>query len=296
MSVLSLLKFITRHPLNRGRKLSALRHFVQWQIASRLIDGDIVYPWVNDSKFLVRSGETGLTGSVYAGLQEFADMAFLLHALRKEDLFVDVGANVGSYSILACAAIGASGVALEPVPSTYRRLVENLRINQLENRVRSLNIGAGDTAGRLQFSSDMDVCNRVLAPGESRVGDIEVPVETLDAVLAGQVPWLMKIDVEGYETAVLQGAQATLQHPALNAVIMEINGSGRIYGFDEGNIAGMMAGFGFSKCTYCPVGRQLSAHAPGDALADNTLFIRDVTAAQDRVKTAPPVSVHGQWL
>ena len=71
----------------------------------------------------MRHGETGLTGNLYAGLHEFADMAFVMHALRPTDLFVDIGANAGSYTILACAVAKARGCAFEPLPSTYRRLV-----------------------------------------------------------------------------------------------------------------------------------------------------------------------------
>ena len=59
-------------------------------------------------------------------------MGFLLHVLRSEDLFVDVGANVGSYTILACSVVGARGISFEPVPSTYKRLVENMRLNHLD--------------------------------------------------------------------------------------------------------------------------------------------------------------------
>ena len=101
MSALSSLGFVTRHPLNAGRTLQALWRVLRWQLASRLAAGDVVYPWVNTSKFLVRAGETGLTGNIYGGLMEYADMAFLLHMLRPGELFVDVGANVGSFSILA---------------------------------------------------------------------------------------------------------------------------------------------------------------------------------------------------
>lgn len=107
MSLLTIIKFITHHPLNRGHKLRAIIRFVKWQIGSRLVNGSIVYDWVNGAKFLVKTGETGLTGNIYTGLHEFQDMGFLLHFLRPEDLFVDIGANVGSYTILACAAVGA---------------------------------------------------------------------------------------------------------------------------------------------------------------------------------------------
>ena len=63
------------------------------------------------------AGMTGATGNVYCGLHEFEDMALVLHALRPRDLFVDVGANVGSYTVLggqpARVAL-ASNPSLEP--------------------------------------------------------------------------------------------------------------------------------------------------------------------------------------
>ena len=124
MSIFNTIKFITDHPLNRDRKLSSIIRFAKWQIGSRLVQGAIIFDWINGSKFLVKTGETGLTGNIYTGLHEFIDMGFLLHFLRDEDLFIDVGANVGSYSILACYAVGARGIAFEPVPSTYNGLLK----------------------------------------------------------------------------------------------------------------------------------------------------------------------------
>ena len=85
---------MVNHPLNNSNKIAAIIRFMKWQVGSRLVPGEVIYKWVNDSKIVARSGETGVTGNVYCGLHEFADMAFLLHVLRKDDLFVDIGANV----------------------------------------------------------------------------------------------------------------------------------------------------------------------------------------------------------
>ena len=241
MSLLNTLKFITNHPLNRERKLRSLIRFAKWQVGSRLVPGAIVYDWINGSKFLVRTGETGLTGNIYTGLHEFPDMAFLLHFLRGEDLFLDVGANVGSYTILACSAIGAKGVAFEPVPSTYNRLIENMRLNHLDKKVKCINKGVGDQQGSIAFTSDNDTMNHALAFGEHSENTVTVEVTSLDAALCGESPALIKIDVEGFETPVLEGAHETLQKQTLHSVIMELNGSGSRYGFDESRILELIA-------------------------------------------------------
>jgi FkbM family methyltransferase len=160
----------------------------------------IVYDWVNRSKFFVKTGETGLTGNIYTGLHELPEMGFLLHFLRDTDFFVDVGANVGSYTILACSAIGARGCAIEPVASTYRRLVENIRLNHMEERVQCFNIGVGNKSGSVRFTGGLDTVNHVVALNEYSENTINVEISTLDIILKYINPSLIKIDVEGYET------------------------------------------------------------------------------------------------
>ena len=296
MSILNIVKFLTTHPLNRGKKLKSIIRFVKWQIASRLAPGAIVFNWINGSKFFAHTGETGLTGNIYTGLHEFEDMAFLLHLLRKDDLFIDVGANSGSYTILACSAIGAGGYAFEPIPSAYKKLIENIRLNHIENRARCLNIGLGHERGSIAFTSNMDTVNHVLASGEQSNSAINVKVSTLDEILKDQSPTLIKIDVEGYETPVLEGALETVKKKTLNAVIMELNGSGSRYGFDESRILGMMFDYGFQTYSYNPFDRILINLQGKSLTSGNTLFIREesLSLVLEKLKNSPMITVHGK--
>jgi len=294
MSAINLLQFITNHPLNKGRKLKAIIQFMKWQFVSRLVPGDVVYEWVNGSRLLVRTGETGLTGNIYTGLHEFPEMGFLLHVLKSDDLFIDVGANVGSYTILACSAVGASGYAFEPVPTTYKRLMENIRLNHLENRVVLNNIAIGREQAVIKFTSDMDTVNHALAEGEQRPNAISVQVSTLDTVLINESPVLMKIDVEGFETPVLEGGSETLSKKSLNAVIIELNGSGNRYGYDESRILELMFDHGFKTYSYNPFSRELINLKGKNLSSGNTLFIRDKAAILDRLNESPVINVHGK--
>lgn len=291
---LRLMSYIANHPMNAGRRFDSVAQLVKWQLQSRLAPEGVIHTWVNGSKFRVRNGETGLTGNIYTGLQEYREMGYLLHVLRPDDLFVDVGANVGSYAILACAAVGAKGVCFEPVPATYARLVDNIRLNQAEARARCLNIGIGRTSDVIEFSSDMDVCNRALAAGEQRDDAVRVQIAALDTVLKDEWPTLMKIDVEGYETAVLDGADETLRKPSLHSVIMEINGSGSKYDFDESRIFERMSDYGFGMYSYDPLRRQLERLHEKAAGMDNTLFIRDEATVRERLQGAPAFEIHGK--
>lgn len=122
--------------------------------------------------------------------------------------------------------------------------------------------------------------NHVLAAGE--LGPyVSVPVDTVDSVVGSSPPTVIKIDVEGCETAVLAGATATLRNPKLQVVICETNGSGGRFGKSDQDINDMLVRSGFSACSYDAASRVISPKAISGL---NTIFIRDVAAAGIRTK------------
>ncbi|MFN3630727.1 MAG: FkbM family methyltransferase [Casimicrobiaceae bacterium] len=280
-----LLGYVWRHPLNgrsgaRGR-IAALGRVLRWQLGSRLLPGPFALPFVEQTSLLVERGMTGATGNWYCGLHEVHEMAFVLHALRADEFFVDVGANVGSYTVLAAGAAAARVVAVEPVPRTFDRLRRNVAFNRLEGRVNCHPVGLSAQEGVLRFSRDLDTVNHVLADDE-KIPAVEVLVATLDALLDGAAPTLLKIDVEGHDLAVLRGARHTLSDRRCLAVIMETNGSGRRYGVSDADLLAVMREAGFEPFGYDAFARRL---IPGSAGA-NTVFVRDPVRLSERLRTA----------
>ena len=290
------LKFIVRHPLNRGRFWSALATYLRWQIGSRLLPGSVAVPFINDTRLLVKSGMKGATQNIYCGLQEFEDMALILHTLRPGDVFVDAGANVGSYTILAAGACGAHVTAIEPVPSTFAHLLDNIHLNNVLSLVTALNCGLSAVPATLHFSRDLDTVNHVLSAEESMLSSgISVPVDTMDSALKGQGPTIIKIDVEGYESEVLKGAGVSLASDKLLAVVMELNESGNRYGFDEAKLHMDMLELGFIACAYDPWNRLLTPLKTKNAVG-NTLYVKDIDSLAVRVASAPYRTVNGNRL
>jgi FkbM family methyltransferase len=283
MSVLDTISFILRHPINHGGSFRALKRYFQWQLGSRILPGPVVYNWIEGTRFIVRSGETGLTGNIYLGLHEFEDMAFLLHFLKKDDLFIDVGANAGSYTILACGVKKANGIAIEPVPSSASRLIENIRLNRLEDSVRIIEKGVGDKRDNLYFSSDQDTTNHVLTSKSSKT-DIVIEVVKLDEIDRKAKPTVVKIDVEGYEVPVLRGMKKILGKTSLKALIVEMNGSGNRYGFEEKEVLKIMKANNFKPFVYDPFRKKLNSSEAQRVSENNTLFIRDISFVQNRLK------------
>jgi len=294
MSVARILRFITRHPLNQNGKIRALLRFAKWQIGSRLVPGDVLFEWVNGAKLVVRPGETAATGNIYAGLFEFSDMAYVIHVLREDDLFIDVGANIGSFTVLAGAVAGARGFSFEPAPSTFKKLAMNIKVNRLDDKMQCFNIGLGAQQGTIAFTNDEGATNHALSESETSERAIQVDVSTLDIVLADQSPHVMKIDVEGYETLVLEGAEETLKKESLHSVLIELQGHGKRYGFDESKIFDMMAKLGFEMFSYDPVNRSLLNLQGEKPESGNVLFIRNHEAASQAVRDSKEFEVHGQ--
>ena len=177
----------------------------------------------------------------------------------------------------------ATVVAIEPVPSTFVHLRNNAVLNGLEDRVELHCAGLSDCAGEMQFTSQLDTVNHVLADGEQGPS-IRVPVMPLDGVLAGRAPALIKIDVEGHEHAVIAGAQATLADDRLKAVLMETNGSGARYGIEDSQLLEAMAAHGFTPFGYDPVSHRLQ---PWNASLGNTVFVRDAAFVEARTASSP---------
>jgi len=291
MSLSESLTFITRHPLCRQRRLSAITRFAAWQVRSRLSSRPYLFPWIDDARLLLERGVAAGTGNLYVGLHEYAEMGFLLHFLRPGDLFVDIGANVGTYTILASGVCGARTLTFEPVPATYERLRKNVAINGLQSRVETRMEAVGAEQGRVAFTTAFDSVNHVLSSGDSAVATVEVPVVTLTSAVKGQAPVAIKIDVEGFETAVFDGGEEVFANPSLQALIVELNGCGSRYGYNDDALHERIVRFGYAPADYDPRGRRLEGARDRNG-RENVLYVRDFDAARRRVDSAPTHRIH----
>ncbi len=283
--VTAVLTYANQHPLGGLTPSRTLARVAKWQIRSRISDRPVTHRWVNDSVLVVNRHMFGATGNVYFGLHEFPDMGFFLHALRPEDLFLDVGANVGSYTVLASAVAGATTWAFEPDPETARLLTRNLLANAISDRVKVFEVAVGSENGEVEFTVGLDTVNRIL-PGGEPGSRRRVPIRRLDDVLGGLVPAFMKVDVEGFELQVFEGAQQTLRDRRLLAIQAETVDSRTLALFEDA---------GFEQRYYDPFTRELSLLLV-DGLAHNQLFVRPGPAIEQRVREAAPFRVLGRSI
>ena len=282
-SFLRTFRFISVHPLASQNLSLAIKQWLKWQIGSRILRMPVVMPFIGDAKLIVELGMTGATGNIYTGLHEFWDMSFCLHILRQDDLFVDVGANIGSYTVLASKVVGAKSIAFEPVPQTFSHLQKNVNINEINSLVDCFCCAVGKEDGSVKFSSDSDTMNKVV--DESYLGkSIEVPVKSLDNLLNSLKPTVIKIDVEGFEPEVIQGAINTLNCDSLLAIMLETVSP---------KIEKSLQSYGFVPASYNPFTRELFTPPKLDHKINNYLWIKNHLKVTERCKTSPPYQALG---
>ena len=145
---------------------------------------------------------------------EAGTLAVISRFLKLGDTFVDVGANLGLMTLHASRIVGPEGkvVAFEPHPETYRRLIQNIELNNCSN-VQPLQMAAGSGKSEAQIY-DVPSVNigraSLIRPDVDYRPAGQVKVSTLDEELDGQRVQFLKIDVEGFEAEVLAGASETL--------------------------------------------------------------------------------------
>ena len=211
-------------------------------------------------------------------------MLFLLHFLRPNDLFLDIGANVGSYTILASGVCGARTWAFEPDPGTIIFLTRNIEINALGDLATIHEMALGPTETDVAFTIGRDTSNKVAEPSAQKVRIVRQ--SRLDVILNGQAPTMMKLDVEGYEDDVLKGAVASLSNNSLMAIQAESVSEFFCTTLDR---------HGFTRVYYDPYRRALSSEPTGYP-SENALFVRDHEVVVARLREAPPVRVLDHFI
>lgn len=287
--MLNALKHVWRHPLNVDARFSGLGRLLRWQIATRLLPGvSVAVPFTDRAHLLVQRGMYGATQNIYCGLNDFEDMSFVVHFLRGTDVFIDVGANVGAYTVLASAAAKARSYAFEPSPSALYALRKNIDINRISDLVSVEPYAVGRASGTVKMStSGADAMHHVTHEEDAR--SATVGMRTIDSY--GLTPAIMKIDVEGYEAEVLAGASQTAKRPELVAIITENSHDSANFGEGIQTLDSFMRHNGFVAATYDPWRREISNKK---TRSDNTLYIRDLAAARQRVAEAESFRVFGR--
>lgn len=207
------LPWVWNHPSNAGSRPAAVARAVSFQLRGRVLGRPTVGTIGRSARFIADVGSSAASKALYANPPDHPEMLVWRQRLQPGDLFVDVGANVGTYTLWA-ADLGAEVIAVEPGAWALDRLRRNLALNDF--KVQVVEAVATDHEGVEQFDPSGDSTAHI---GEG----IEVAATTLDAVLGDRTAAGMKVDVEGAERLVLEGAKRALSEQRIACLQLEWN-------------------------------------------------------------------------
>jgi FkbM family methyltransferase len=248
--------YVWNHPANADQRTAAVLRMVRYQAGARLLGRRSLARLGERSRLWVDLHRTAAAMVLYANPPDLPEMTVWRQVLRPGQLFIDVGANVGSYTIWA-AELGAEVIALEPAPDTFALLAENIALNGYP--VRAIQAAAGARCGTARFTAGRDADNRL-----DPAGATEIRLVTLDSLIGGRLVAGLKVDVEGYELEVLRGCATALAQHRIGLLQLEWNAMSQVaLGTDRGPVAELLAGHGYELLRPGPAGTLVPQPDPG---------------------------------
>ena len=201
-------RFLLQKPSDAVRKLRWKAMHAHTSIAQNILDFDAF-------KLVVDAKDEGISAELAIDhMHEPFGTAILCHILADDMTVVELGANIGYYTMQECAARKLRRVvAIEPNPRSFEILKQNVELNACDN-VTMHNIAISDTDGTLPFyiSKHSNICSITPRSDYERV--IDVPVRTLDGLVATdsiEKVDMIRMDIEGHEICALRGMTETLK-------------------------------------------------------------------------------------
>lgn len=212
--------FLRTHPAFRAHPLAVLKRLMLWRVLTVLGRPCHVGLARWNLKVEVPTQWRGPGKVIFAFREHYdAELIYLERFLRSDDVFIDVGANLGLYSLVASRLVGPSGrvLAIEPFKTTFARLERNVGLNGAIN-VTAVHAGISDqneTVTLTMHEDDSRISLHRAGTAADNCADGEsVEAYTLDRVLSDhgfeRVDFI-KVDVEGAEELVLRGAAQSLR-------------------------------------------------------------------------------------
>jgi FkbM family methyltransferase len=275
---------VVANPGARGHRVKALARMWAWQVWRRFPGRPILVSFDGGTRLYFPPWST-LAGHVAAtGSHEPTEQAFMAHYVRPGDLAVDVGANLGIYTV-ALAGLGAQVVAFEPGTQARSVLEYNVALNGFGDRVRVVPWALGDRDGEAVLTTTLDGANHLEDAHRGSHATEPVALRTLDSV-AGEAPdWfdadgpmVVKIDAEGYDEAVLRGASGLLEKRRPIVMVETWDGGTRI--------RRRLADLDYRVYSYHPQGRRLVEYPADWSGQANFIAVPDARLEQVNARLA----------
>jgi FkbM family methyltransferase len=277
-------KRIASHESGQGKPWVPIMRFLGWQLRKRSYPKPVIITAFNGAKLKCYPDRVTSSGVIYFGWPDWHEMHWLNRVLRPGDGFLDVGANVGIYSVLAASKVMPGGrvMAFEPEPGIVAILKENFELNGLDS-AQIINAAVGSEDGECFFQTGQDATGKMASAGESGVA---TPMVALDTIVTQAQQYMVgKIDVEGFEVSAFQGAKKLLSEHRPYCWLIETNDCD-----DRSTLHQLLKDAGYEFYEIKDKGYTLQYVPIGGPYPDNSVAICNLDWVRERV---PNILIYG---
>lgn len=241
---------VLNHPNNKSAKIGTLGRLLIWKLNQLFFHLPKIVNLTPEMKCICHPDSSFGSLIIYTKLPEYEEMNFIYNYLKKDDIFLDVGANIGAHTLMAASKIKTGKIfSFEPSSKALRYLKENIQINNLNSIVTIIDKVVSDKNGLEKFiigkHSEVDH----IGEKDDQLHEMKtIPSIGLDKFLTEQkinYVDLIKIDVEGAELKVLKGLRGYLAGGKVGMIIFEINSNCGIYGYSVKDMINFLEQYDF---------------------------------------------------
>lgn len=250
------LKGVLNHPNNTNSTIRTIVRIIWWKINQSIFKFPAIIE-ISEGVRCICYPDNSYGGLVvYTKLPEYYDMKFMIKIINKNDIFVDVGAGIGDYSIIAASIIDKGKVyAFEPDQRARKIFIENITLNKMKNKIQVEGQIVSDKEGHEYFKSEKqsEISHISLSDRGTSIKSL-----TLDKYLKKyniKRIKLIKIDVEGAELKVLKGLENIITTHAIDSLIVEVNKNSKKYGFSRNDLINFFESHDYEIFYYDKLGR-----------------------------------------
>lgn len=238
---------IVNHPLNRKSKIKTLLRLLWWKANQLTFKLPAVVELVPGRKIICYPDSSSGGLIIYKRLFDYEEMTYLLEHLKKESVFIDIGANIGDYSLIASSIITKRTIhTFEPFQSVLMRLKENIALNNIANiAVHEEVVSDKDGYEYFDFESESEV-NHITYTKTNASSRLKcIKLDTFAKREKLEFIDFLKIDVEGAEMKVLKGAKHLLKEQKIKTMLLELNKNNQVFGTNNLEIINYLRRFGY---------------------------------------------------
>ena len=255
------LKTLYQAPYNKKYPVAAFVRFIYWKVIRLFKLKDVRYRVWNNRTILLDYNSFQSMWLMYNYIVDWEEFNLISSYIRPGDNVFDIGSNRGFYTIWMSQFIGHGKIhSFEPDSDSFERLQKNVALNDLKELVIPNKNAVSEIDGELSFTKELDIENHIV--DSTFINSVTIQSQKIDSYLQYQnidaVAYL-KIDVEGFEYAVLKGANTALLNKQIDIIQLEINKSIANSGKSITDLLELLNHYQYRLCRYDVDSNQLIA-------------------------------------